>query len=134
MTRVFEIPEAACVFKFVRASGPGGQHVNKASTAVELRVRVDALNLPLDLVKRLRDQQRTRMSSDGILIIQADEHRSQQRNRTAALDRLQKMLANAAIKPKKRIATKPSTSAKRRRLDKKKLRSTVKSNRKKPQY
>ena len=90
--------------------------------------------LPLDLAKRLRDQQRTRMSSDGILIIQADEHRSQQRNRTAALDRLQKMLAQAAVKPKKRIATKPSTSAKRRRLDKKKQRSTVKSNRKKPQY
>ena len=128
------IPDAACEFKFVHASGPGGQHVNKTATAVELRVDIGKLELTRDTRNRLRQQQRNRINKDDRLVIHADEFRSQLKNRKAALSRLQGMIAAAKVRPKKRIATKPTYAAKRRRVDTKKQRGQTKANRKKPSW
>jgi len=127
-----EIPEEALEFRFVHASGPGGQHVNKASTAVELRVHVNKLRLARDVLRRLRQQQRNRINKEDELILFADNHRSQLRNREAAMTRLQDILAEAAVRPKRRIATTPTKAAQRRRVDDKKLRGKTKQQRKKP--
>lgn len=130
---IIDIPKEALEFRFVHASGPGGQHVNKTATAVELRVNVAALNLKTDVSRRLRQQQRNRISKEGFLVIQADQHRSQLKNKQAATARLQDMLAAAAVRPKRRIATRPSKAAKQRRIDSKKQRGQTKLNRRKPQ-
>lgn len=127
-----DIPEEACEFRYVLASGPGGQHVNKTATAVELRVHLNKLALPAAVLRRLKSQQRNRVNRDQQLIVQAEEFRSQRRNKEAALDRLQAMIAQARVVPKKRIATKPSASARRARLNEKKRRGEVKSTRRKP--
>ena len=130
---IIDIPNEALEFRFVHASGPGGQHVNKTATAVELRVNVAALNLKADILRRLRQQQRNRISKEGFLVIQADQHRSQLKNKQAATGRLQDMLAAAAVRPKRRIAKRPSKAAKQRRVDSKKQRGQTKLNRRKPQ-
>jgi ribosome-associated protein len=127
-----KIPNEALEFRFVHASGPGGQHVNKAATAVELRVDTNLLKVRPDTLRRLRSQQRNRINKENLLIIQADQYRSQLKNRKDALERLQKMLAQASVRPKTRIATKPSKAAKERRVTSKKQRGTTKLNRKKP--
>ncbi len=126
------IPEEACEFKFVHASGPGGQHVNKTATAVELRVDIDRLGLNHEVRSRLRQQQRNRINKQGRLVIQADEFRSQLKNRKAAISRLEGMIAAARVRPKKRIATRPTAASKRRRVDTKKQRGQTKANRRKP--
>jgi ribosome-associated protein len=122
----------ALEFRFVLASGPGGQHVNKTATAVELRVDINALSLPSDITRRLRLQQRNRINKDGQLVIQADQYRSQLKNRKDAVARLEDMLREAAVRPKARIATRPTKAAKERRMDSKKQRGKTKLNRKKP--
>ena len=132
MSRSFHIPESALTYRFVHASGPGGQHVNKTATAVELRVDIAALGLPADIARRLAVQQRNRISKDGALIIQADQFRSQLKNRKDAEARLHEMIAQASVRPKRRIATRPSRAAKAKRLDNKKARGRTKANRKKP--
>jgi ribosome-associated protein len=126
------VPAAALEFRFVHASGPGGQHVNKASTAVELRVDLSLLSLPADVARRLRMQQRNRINRNGQLVIQAEQFRSQLANRKDAMERLHHILRTASIRPKKRIATKPSRSARKRRVDTKKKRGQTKQQRKKP--
>lgn len=127
-----DIPERALSWRFVRARGPGGQHVNKASSAVELRVEVAALGLDADSTRRLVRLAGSRVTADGIIVIQADEHRSQQRNREAALARIADLVTAARHKPRKRIATRPSKAAKQRRLESKSRRSTVKRMRRPP--
>ncbi len=129
---VITIPDEACEYRFVHASGPGGQHVNKASTAVELRVRVNKLGLSDSAYTRLTLQQKNRITKDATLIIQADQFRSQLKNRKDALERLQKMVAQALIQPKIRRATRPSLNAKKKRMNTKKQRGRTKSNRQKP--
>ena len=132
MSRPFHIPAGAMEVRFVHASGPGGQHVNKAATAVELRVDIAALGLPHDVERRLQSQQRNRINRDGALIIQADQFRSQLKNRKDAEQRLADMIGAARVRPKRRIATRPSRAAKARRMDSKKARGRTKANRKKP--
>jgi len=132
MSDQYSIPEDALEFRHVLASGPGGQHVNKTSSAVELRVTLSALALPEATTHRLLVQQRGRINKQGQLVIQADNFRSQLRNRNDALSRLERMIAEASKQPKKRIPTKPSRSAKRKRSEGKKQRGQTKSQRKKP--
>jgi len=130
---IFDFPQKALEFRFVHASGPGGQHVNKASTAVELRVTISALLLGPEIADRLRKQQKNRINKQGQLVIQADQFRSQLNNRKDAITRLTQFIEAARVRPKRRIATRPSYAAKRKRMDSNTKRGRTKSNRKKPQ-
>jgi ribosome-associated protein len=118
---------------FVRASGPGGQNVNKVASAVHLRFDVaNSPSLPDDVRARLVGLAGRRLTNDGVLIINADRFRTQERNRADALERLVALIRQAAVRPVTRIATKPTRSAKRARLDTKKRRGDVKRQRSAP--
>jgi ribosome-associated protein len=126
ITGHIEIDERELVWAFVRAAGPGGQNVNKVATAVELRF--DAMNafLPEDLKHRLRALAGRQMTQDGVLVILSQEHRSQERNRETALAKLVALLRRAAVRPKRRIATRPTKASRERRLQSKAKRSSTK--------
>ena len=102
--------------RFVRGSGPGGQHVNKVSTAVELRVDVAGSSLPAHVKQRLATLAGGRMTGEGVLLIDSREHRTQSANRDAARERLRQLLAQAAVPPKRRRKPKPTTASNERRL------------------
>jgi ribosome-associated protein len=115
---------------FVLASGPGGQNVNKVSSAVQLRFDVARSPSLDDTVRgRVSALAGQRLTKDGVLVITARAHRSQERNRADALERLVDLIRRAAVPPKPRRATKPSKAAKRRRLESKKIRSNLKRTR-----
>ena len=114
-------------FDFVRASGPGGQHVNKVATAVQLRY--DAKGLPPDVYKRLKSLAGKRMRASGEVLIQARRFKSQERNRQDAIDRLVALIRKAVTKPKKRRKTKPTLASKERTLAAKQHRSRLKKSR-----
>ena len=113
--------------QFIRSSGPGGQNVNKLETAVQLRFDVrHSPSLPHEVRLRLERLAGSRLTKDGVLVITAQRHRTQERNRQDALDRLIELIRQAAVVPKRRRPTKPTSSSKKRRLESKKRRGTIK--------
>lgn len=129
VTRDITIDEKDIEIAFVRASGPGGQNVNKLSTAAQLRLNVNRVALAPDTLARLHTLAGQRMTKDGVIVIHAQRFRTQERNRADAIDRLLELLRTAAVRPKPRRATKPTFGSKLRRLDGKKRRSDVKAKR-----
>ena len=130
ITPDISIEEREIKFDFVRASGPGGQNVNKVATAVQLRFDVIGnRSLPEDVKARLKRLAGKRISAEGILIIQASRFKSQDKNRQDAVERLVNLIRQATKKPKKRVKTRPSRRAKERRLETKRHRSRLKRDR-----
>ena len=133
VTHRISLDEGELHEEFVRASGPGGQHVNKTETAVQLRFDVRrSPSLPDDVRARLERLAGSRLTLDGVLILVADRYRSQMRNREDALERLIDLIRDAAVPPKPRRPTKPTFGSQQRRLEGKAKRSDVKKMRGKP--
>ena len=127
VTHAIALDERELEEHFVRASGPGGQNVNKVSTAVELRFDVRASSLPPDVKERLLTLAGRRATADGVLTIDSREHRTQTQNRDAARARLVALVQLAAKRPKARKPTKPKKGAREKRLDSKKRRGEIKA-------
>ena len=132
ITDYISIDGAELEESLVRSSGPGGQNVNKLSTAVQLRFDVrGSPSLPNDVAIRLMRLAGKRMTKDGVLVILAQNHRTQERNRADAQERLVALIREAAVRPVPRRATKPTKASKERRLEGKKVRSAIKGMRNK---
>jgi ribosome-associated protein len=129
ISRDLTIDENDIDISFVRASGPGGQNVNKLSTAAQLRFDTSRVALAPDAVARLNRLAGSRMTKDGVIVIHAQRFRTQERNRADAVDRLLELLRAAMTRPIPRRATRPTMGSKTRRLEGKKRRSDIKAKR-----
>ncbi len=130
ITPEISIDERELKLEFIRASGPGGQKVNKVATAVQLRFDViHSPSLPEDVRERLVRLAGKRMTEDGVLVIEARRYRTQERNRKDAIDRLISLIQKAAVQPKPRRKTRPTPASKERRLAEKRRKSEIKRQR-----
>ncbi|HEX5305220.1 MAG TPA: alternative ribosome rescue aminoacyl-tRNA hydrolase ArfB [Dyella sp.] len=130
ISRTVAIPESELVERFLRADGPGGQHVNRTESAVELRFDVmHSPSLPDPLRERLLARRDRRLTDDGVLVIQGRRFRDQGRNRDDVRERLVEIIRDQLVPPKKRVATKPTRGSKERRLAGKQQRSKIKQGR-----
>src|SRR3972149_5600388 len=131
VTKDIFIDESEIHEEFIRSGGPGGQHVNKVSTAVQLRFNITESKLPFDVKERLIRLCGNRVTEDGTLVIFAREFRKREMNRAAAFGKLIELIKKAALRPKKRVKTKPSKAAKEKRIEEKKQRGRAKKTRQK---
>jgi ribosome-associated protein len=129
VTPTLTIPDDALQERFVRASGPGGQNVNKVATAVQLRFDPARSGLSDDVRDRLRAHAGSRLTDDGVIVIDARTHRTQSQNRDEARERLVDLIRRALVRPKRRHKTKPGRAAQQRRVDVKKRRGETKRTR-----
>ena len=121
------VPLAEIVIEAIRAQGHGGQNVNKVASAVHLRFDIRGSSLPEPYRKRMLQLNDQRITKEGVVVIKAQEHRSLEQNRTAALQRLQQLIRRAVITPKKRRPTQPTAGARRKRVDQKIRRGRLKA-------